>query len=215
MGGTHLAPPATSQDGRKRRLGSVMRFIHFILIILPWISGIESQLLQSDNRCFLEDGGSTLTFFIKEDLAVGQQIGRLNVQGRVGRDIDLKLAAISGGGTLPVELEGEDLVLAAPLDKEGVTGVDTILVDVLCERQRSTDPSFTIPVHVRVTDVNDNVPLFIGAPYNLSLSENTVVGSRILTLTTTGTPFWVKGSLVDYIRTLHSGWLFQTTCSTT
>ena len=81
---------------------------------------------------------------------------------------------------------GEDLVLAAPLDKEGLEGVDSILIDVVCQRQRSTDPSFNIPVHVRVTDVNDNGPIFAGAPYNLSLSELTVVGSKILTITSTG-----------------------------
>ena len=83
-------------------------------------------------------------------------------------------------------ISGEDLVLAAPLDKENIKGVDSILIDVVCQRQRSSDPSFSIPVHVRVTDVNDNAPLFIGAPFNLSLSEMTVVGSRILTASSTG-----------------------------
>ena len=78
----------------------------------------------------------------------------------------------------------EDIL--AVLDKENINGVDSILIDVVCQRQRSSDPSFSIPVHVRVTDVNDNAPLFIGAPFNLSLSEMTVVGSRILTASSTG-----------------------------
>ena len=90
------------------------------------------------------------------------------------------------GQELPVELEGENLILTKPLDKEGIDGADSILVDVVCQRQRSSDPSFTIPVHVRVTDVNDNSPVFTGAPFNLSLSELTVVGSKILTVTTSG-----------------------------
>ena len=95
-------------------------------------------------------------------------------------------------------VSGEDLVLAAPLDKENIDGVDSILIDVVCQRQRSSDPSFSIPVHVRVTDVNDNAPIFVGAPFNLSLSEMTVVGSRILMASSTGklhisklpTTFW-------------------------
>lgn len=37
-----------------------------------------------------------------------------------------------------------------------------------------------IPVNVRVTDVNDNAPSWIGAPYSLSLSEVTVPRTRIL-----------------------------------
>ena len=82
--------------------------------------------------------------------------------------------------------EGEDLILTKTLDKEGINGADSILIDVVCQRQRSSDPSFTIPVHVRVTDVNDNAPLFLGAPYNLSLSELTIVGSKILSVSTSG-----------------------------
>ena len=59
-------------------------------------------------RCFHKDGGSTLTFFIKEDLTVGQQIGRLNIKGTVGRDIDLSVKDINGlYDQLPVELEGK------------------------------------------------------------------------------------------------------------
>ena len=68
----------------------------------------KSQLLVPDNRCFLQDGGSTLTFFIKEDLSVGEQIGRLNIQGRVGRDIDLELSDVNSlYDAMPVELEGK------------------------------------------------------------------------------------------------------------
>ncbi len=156
--------------------------------VIMSLCSVGAQLLQPDNRCFLEAGGSTLTFFIKEDLGVGQQIGRINVQGQVGRDITLAIVANvrDAAGNEVVKIEGNDLILSAPLDKEGVSGVDQIVVDVLCERLRSSDPSFTIPVHVRVTDVNDNAPAFIGAPYNLSLSEMTVVGTRIITINTIG-----------------------------
>ena len=191
--GTLLAPAS----GSKRKPKELMRYQISIastaaalfitsLWMETWI-GVNSQLLQPDNRCFLQDGGSTLTFFVKEDLPVGQQIGRLNIQGRVGRDIDLAVNDINDlYEDLPVTLEGEDLVLAAPLDKENKKGVDSILIDVVCQRKRSSDPAFNIPVHVRVTDVNDNPPLFAGAPFNLSLSELTQVGSKILSVSSSG-----------------------------
>ena len=185
MGGTLTRNTPVSKT-LERKCQQVMRIQ---ILIFLWIHSGSGQLLQPDSRCFLENGGSTLTFFIKEDLNVGDSIGNLNIQGRVGRDIDLKIEDINGlyeGKDLPVELEGEDLILTKPLDKEGIEGADSILVDVVCQRQRSSDPSFTIPVHVRVTDVNDNPPLFIGAPFNLSLSELTVVGSKILSVSTTG-----------------------------
>ena len=192
--GTLLAPAS----GSKRKPKELMRYQISIastaaalfitsLWMETWIIGVNSQLLQPDNRCFLQDGGSTLTFFVKEDLPVGQQIGRLNIQGRVGRDIDLAVNDINDlYEDLPVTLEGEDLVLAAPLDKENKKGVDSILIDVVCQRKRSSDPAFNIPVHVRVTDVNDNPPLFAGAPFNLSLSELTQVGSKILSVSSSG-----------------------------
>ena len=51
---------------------------------------------------------------------------------------------------------------------------------MLCELQSDYCSSgFTIPVVVRVTDVNDNTPNFVDAPYHLNISELTIVGSRI------------------------------------
>lgn len=95
-----------------------MRYLTTTAIILSlsslWMIS-KAQLLQPDNRCFLQDGGSTLTYFIKEDLPVGQQIGRLNIQGRVGRDIDLTLLDVNGlYEELPVELEGENSSFLGP-----------------------------------------------------------------------------------------------------
>lgn len=40
--------------------------------------------------------------------------------------------------------------------------------------------SFIIPVSVRVWDVNDNAPQWVGAPYRVRVSELTAVGTRIL-----------------------------------
>ena len=41
------------------------------------------------------------------------------------------------------------------------------------------DPDFTIPVSIRVTDVNDNAPSFVGAPYTLNISELSLVGATV------------------------------------
>ena len=134
MGGTpvinksQLAPVATSRRStaaaaaatgrwlRRKRLKcgweAMMQILIFIAIFLQYQTAVNCQLLQPDNRCFLEDGGSTLTFFIKEDLTVGQQIGRLNIKGTVGRDIDLSLKDINElYDQLPVELEGKNLII--------------------------------------------------------------------------------------------------------
>ena len=35
----------------------------------------------SDQRCLLEGGGSTDTFFVREDSEVGEEVGRIRVNG--------------------------------------------------------------------------------------------------------------------------------------
>lgn len=115
----------------------------------------EQQQHAQDSRCFLDGGGSTETFFIKESLKVGSLIGTLRVIGDPGSDIELSLAvrgaaaardrdAAVGGNTvaggdvlLPLEIEEgtKNLRLTSPLDKEGETGPSSVGVDVLCERK--------------------------------------------------------------------------------
>ena len=129
-------------------------------------------------RCFLEGGGSTDSFFVREDLAVNSVLGKLRVIGEVGRDILLSLAD-PGAGPVSIETSGgtASLVLTAPLDKEGLQGPASLTLGVVCERLGTRDPGFTIPISIRVTDVNDNAPVFMAAPYVLNVSELSLVGS--------------------------------------
>ncbi|KAI5638610.1 cadherin domain-containing protein [Phthorimaea operculella] len=74
----------------------------------------------------------------------------------------------------------KNLTLLRPLDREEKRGPSNVYVNVRCDRRRTADPTFIIPVSVRVWDVNDNAPMWIGAPYRVRLSELTAVGSRVL-----------------------------------
>uniref|UniRef100_A0A182REU1 Cadherin domain-containing protein n=2 Tax=Myzomyia TaxID=59140 RepID=A0A182REU1_ANOFN len=134
------------------------------------------QLL--DNRCYLDGGGSAVNFFANEDITVGAVVGSLRVLGDPGKDIVLTLREKDS----PVYIAPgtKDLIVAKPLDKEGLIGPSAVFVNVICERKFSDDAGIIIPVNIRVTDVNDNAPLWIGAPYKLNLSEVTVIGTRIL-----------------------------------
>ncbi len=188
------------------RIGARNRLVFFLLVFLMVCSshrgGLaqrqerrqqslrQQQQQQQDSRCFLDGGGSTETFFIKESLRVGSLLGTLRVIGEPGKDIDLSLAVRGGGGegvVVPLEIEEgtKNLRLTSPLDKEGETGPASVNVDVLCERRLKGGgeggvPAFSIPVDVRVTDENDNAPRFLGPfPYRLNVSELAVVGSVV------------------------------------
>ena len=49
--------------------------ISAVLAVVVFASVIDGQNSSVDNRCFLEGGGSTLSFFVKESLPVGSIIG--------------------------------------------------------------------------------------------------------------------------------------------
>uniref|UniRef100_A0A336MED8 CSON000375 protein n=1 Tax=Culicoides sonorensis TaxID=179676 RepID=A0A336MED8_CULSO len=157
-------------------------WILFLLQLLGiWIKCNTAQSPILDSRCFLSTGGSAESFLASEDIAIGSVIGTLNINGNTDNengDIDLSLRERDA----PVKIAPgtKDLVLITPLDKEGQRGPASVYVNVICDRRNTNDPSFVIPVNIRVTDINDNAPQWIAAPYILSLSEVTVPGTRIL-----------------------------------
>ena len=108
------------------------------------------SLSQTDKRCFLEGGWSTISFFVREDLPVNAVIGKIRAIGVVGEDITLRLA---GDQDLPVAVEtrgGEaSLRLTGVLDKEGVLGPSSLILGVICQRLGTNDTGFTIPINIR------------------------------------------------------------------
>lgn len=133
-----------------------------------------------DNRCYLENGASSESFFVSEDLPVGSTIGQIRVHGdpRPGGTITLRLKEADSPVSIPPG--SKNLTLRRKLDKEGVEGPSSVFVNLICERLLTLDPGFVIPISIRVTDANDNAPVFVNAPYVLNISEVTVVGTRVL-----------------------------------
>ncbi|KAF5307815.1 hypothetical protein FQR65_LT06687 [Abscondita terminalis] len=133
-----------------------------------------------DNRCYLENGASSESFFVSEDLAIGSVIGQIRVHGdpRPGGTIALHLR--EPDSPIVITPGTRNLTLRRLLDKEGVDGPSSVFINLICERLHTADPGFVIPINIRVTDANDNAPKFINAPYVLNISEVTVVGTRVL-----------------------------------
>ncbi|XP_039445522.1 cadherin-89D [Culex pipiens pallens] len=144
-------------------------------IILALVGACAGQQLL-DSRCYLEQGGSAENFLASENVAVGAVLGTLGINGDPLRDISLSLREKDS----PVTISEKKLILSKPLDKEGISGPSSVYVNVICDRRMSDDPSFLIPVNIRVIDENDNSPQWIGGPYSANVSEVTIVGTRIL-----------------------------------
>ncbi|XP_051862313.1 protocadherin gamma-B1 isoform X4 [Drosophila nasuta] len=153
---------------------------YYAIIGISWITSAANGAIL-DSRCYLEGGGSAESFLATEDLTVGSIIGKLRINGDPNAETgDINLSLREKNAPVEIVAGTKDLALSVELDKEGLRGPSSIYVNVICVRRRSTDPSFVIPVNVRVTDVNDNAPQWIGTPYTLTLSEVTVPGTRIL-----------------------------------
>ncbi|XP_058060314.1 protocadherin Fat 4 [Anopheles bellator] len=148
----------------------------FVFYCCLFLMHADGQLI--DNRCYLDGGGSTVNFFANEDITVGSSVGSLRVLGDPGKDIVLTLR--EKDSPVYIAQGTKDLIVAKPLDKEGLIGPSAVFVNVICERKFADEAGIIIPVNIRVTDVNDNAPVWIGAPYKLNLSEVTVIGTRIL-----------------------------------
>ena len=66
-------------------------------------------------------------------------------------DISITLSSTGSSPALEVEtINGTAfLVLARPLDREGLDGPASLSTSVLCQRLNTQDPGFLIPVNVR------------------------------------------------------------------
>ncbi|XP_046649678.1 protocadherin-like wing polarity protein stan [Daphnia pulicaria] len=157
---------------------------------LPWIRSFTFLLLLStplsagaqDNRCFLIGGGSAETFFVSENATVGSVIGVLRIAGDPSADGDITMRLEASNETVvSIDTHTKNLTLIKALDKEGLTGPAQVMTRITCERRGpNAEPSLTIPVNIRVTDANDNSPIFRNSTYFINISESTMVGSVVL-----------------------------------
>ncbi|XP_039765340.1 protocadherin-16-like [Pararge aegeria] len=139
-----------------------------------------TQAIQ-DSRCYLMNGGAVESFFISEDTPVGSIIGTLSVNGdpsAVGGDISLHIQ--EKNAAVELAAGSKNITLRRALDREEKLGPSSVYVNVRCDRRHTADPSFVVPVSVRVWDVNDNAPAWRGAPYRARVSELAAPGARLL-----------------------------------
>ncbi|XP_054265721.1 cadherin-99C-like [Macrosteles quadrilineatus] len=136
-------------------------------------------VLAQTGLCEVENGQSNIIMDIEEsrENEVGQATtpSELPISGDPLADISLDLVFPKGNPYFT--LQGKKLQLLSPLDRDK-DNLSHIVFQLTCT-VRSTRKKKTVPVIVRVVDVNDNPPIFINTPYNTTISELVPVGTTI------------------------------------
>ncbi|KMR05047.1 protocadherin fat 3-like protein [Lasius niger] len=129
--------------------------------------------------CEVESGQSNIILDIEESRgnAIDQRTvpEELPVSGDPYNETMLEL--IFPGRAPLFKLNGKKLQLLEPLDRDD-ENLSHVVFQLSCT-VKSTNKKRTIPVIVRVSDINDNAPKFINTPYETTVPELTPVGSTI------------------------------------
>ncbi|XP_054267666.1 cadherin-99C-like [Macrosteles quadrilineatus] len=140
---------------------------------------LVAQAFAKAGLCEVEGGHSNIILDIEESR--GTQISQetmprdLPVVGDPFSDIALDLVFPKGKAVFI--LNGKKLQLLMPLDRDR-DNLSHIVFQLTCT-VKSSNKKRTIPVIVRVSDVNDNPPMFLHEPYETTVSELTPVGTTV------------------------------------
>ncbi|XP_071426673.1 protocadherin alpha-13-like [Pithys albifrons albifrons] len=124
--------------------------------------------------------GGQVRYSVPEEAKAGTVVGRLaqDLGLEAGEAEARRLRLVAQGRRASVEVSGASgaLVVSSRLDREELCGKSApcaLRLEVLVEQ-----PLRVFHVELEVTDINDNAPIFPAARKNISLPENTPLGSR-------------------------------------
>ncbi|XP_050665253.1 cadherin-99C isoform X2 [Leptidea sinapis] len=140
---------------------------------------LHGVLEATPGPCEVETGQSSIIVDIEESR--GDQVNQSTVPAIlpiVGEpDVDVILSTVFPKGPTLFELDGKRLQLLEPLDRDA-ENLSHMVFQLVCQ-VKSTKKRRTIPVIVRVSDINDNAPVFQGTPYVTTVPELVSLGSTI------------------------------------
>ena len=110
---------------------------------------------------------------VREDVAIGTRVIRLNATDADGKGLTFKLTSGNTGGAFKIHSSTGLITVAAKLDREKI---EQYILAV-----EATDPdgqSVTYNATINITDVNDNAPVFKNNSYSKEIMENLQPGRR-------------------------------------
>ncbi|XP_024216302.1 cadherin-99C, partial [Halyomorpha halys] len=171
-----------------------MKGIVFLLAFLT----VLHRTLGKNGPCEVENGQSNIIMDIEESRGteISQETTPLELPIRGDPFTEVQLELVFPKGNPLFILNGRKLQLLQPLDRD-VDNLSHIVFQVTCT-VRGTNKKRTIPVIVRVSDINDNPPVFQNTPYEVSVSELSPVGTTIFTGLKATDPDAGANGLVEY-----------------
>lgn len=99
----------------------------------------------------------------------GSIIGTLPIPGDPSKDGDIELTLISEHSPVGIQVSTKNLILKQPLDKEGITGLSSVLLDVACSKKETDDPvryfcygvSFSLILYFVRNDISSAVKYYM------------------------------------------------------
>ncbi|XP_013142177.1 PREDICTED: protocadherin-15, partial [Papilio polytes] len=129
--------------------------------------------------CEVETGQSSIIVDIEESR--GNNVNQSTIPAElpiVGEpDVDIVLSTVFPKGPTLFQLDGKRLQLLQPLDRDA-DNLSHMVFQLVCQ-VKATKKRRTIPVIVRVSDINDNTPVFQNTPYEANVSELVPIGTTI------------------------------------
>ncbi|KAL7018417.1 hypothetical protein ACKWTF_010742 [Chironomus riparius] len=160
------------QFNQRRRL---LTKVLFVLLNQLMVMGIYGKL------CEVETGQNNIIVDIEESrgnvINTHENSPKLPIHGDVDDEITLGLNLPEGSNNL-FKLNGKYLQLVHPLDRDK-ENLSHIQFSISCTIKSTPSRSRNIPIIVRVSDVNDEPPVFVNTPYETSIAESTPVGTTI------------------------------------
>lgn len=128
-------------------------------------------------------GSSSTAVNIPEDALIGANVTYVQAtDADSGLNAEIRYSLEGSAGMFSINSETGLIIVAAPLDRETWDKYD---LRVIAQDQGRPTLSATASVVVKVTDVNDNAPIFTTQRYEASVLENATIGMNVIVVNAT------------------------------
>lgn len=141
---------------------------------------------ENDNQP--EFTNTSFTFTLPENEPIDTFVGKLTATDRdVGRNAELIYSLVSRENDFTIDSRNGFIKTLRSFDREELvqlTGQNYIQVDAIVSDNGQPRMRDKVKIFIYITDVNDNAPEFLRAPYKVQISEGAAIATQVIRLYT-------------------------------